>query len=299
MAHLESAAGSAGHAEDMTCPPKHSTHTNTTLYIATVGQPLHPQHFHIVEKSGTHTHQVLIEKGHSPESMDSSVQLSELELVTKVHFAYMNMGKEQTTDAPKGFAFWGTRKLHDGAVLFELDSAESADWMQRADVIKLFLTMYNGSYSVVKGTTCPLVAEFMPVSFMLQAGHALQQVEDELSLMCGSICITQWIKLVACHPVTQKVAHLVVTMGSPEVANKAIKCSLIMEGKRVSVRKLPLEPQQCLKYQAIGVGHLAVDCPAAHDTCGMCRGMHCTLDCTTTDPELIQCINCNEFGHAA
>ncbi|KAI0742791.1 hypothetical protein C8Q80DRAFT_1108466, partial [Daedaleopsis nitida] len=108
-----------------------------------------------------------------------------------------------------------------------------------------------------------------------------------------------WIKpKEQCHG-EQRVAHLIVTLCTPEAANQAIQEGLNIEGKSVLTRKLLWEPRNCMKHQEVGAPHIAATCPATTDVCGTCAGGHCTLSCTVKEKHRMCCCNCKIDGHAA
>jgi hypothetical protein len=44
---------------------------------------------------------------------------------------------------------------------------------------------------------------------------------------------------------------------APEQANKAIRNGLVIEGKKVPVRRHKMDPKRCMKCQGVGVNHNA------------------------------------------
>jgi hypothetical protein len=85
----------------------------------------------------------------------------------------------------------------------------------------------------------------------------------------------------------------------PEQANQAIREGLVIEGKKVMVRKHKTDPKRCMKCQAIGVNHQATACKSIHDVCARCAGMHRTDECTIKETHKFKCANCKEMRHGA
>src|ERR1700723_3440350 len=90
-----------------------------------------------------------------------------------------------------------------------------------------------------------------------------------------------------------------VGMISPEQANIAIRHGLVIEGKKVAVRRHRMDPKRCMKCQGIGVNHNAAECKFIHDVCARCAGMHRTSECAVTDFADFKCANCKTKGHGA
>ncbi|EJF55579.1 hypothetical protein DICSQDRAFT_13396, partial [Dichomitus squalens LYAD-421 SS1] len=143
-----------------------------------------------------------------------------------------------------------------------------------------------------------LVAEFTPVGFDPSREEVWRRTEEDLGLDEGAILEARWIKPVHRRYREQRFAHLLVTVSSPEAANKIIRAGLILAGRHVSVRKNLAEPMRCAKCHRYDAGHLAKECPQMYDTCGTCGRAHKTADCTMKDPQQHHCVNCNEKGHA-
>ncbi|EJF55684.1 hypothetical protein DICSQDRAFT_17832, partial [Dichomitus squalens LYAD-421 SS1] len=144
-----------------------------------------------------------------------------------------------------------------------------------------------------------LVAEFTPVGLDPTDTTQWRQTELDLDLQEGAIVDACWIKPIHKRYQGQRFAHLLVTLSSPEAANKVIRAGLVLAGRHVSVRKNLAEPLRCSKCQRYGAGHLAKECPQERDTCGTCAHSHRTADCKIQEPQQYHCVNCNEKGHAA
>ncbi|KAI0741301.1 hypothetical protein C8Q80DRAFT_1051338, partial [Daedaleopsis nitida] len=174
----------------------------------------------------------------------------------------------------------------------------AADWLQGEDVMRAFLSSYDGGQAVIKRANYPVLAEFVPIEYSASM-LGQSRVECDSSLGKGTISTSRWIKPEEQRHDEQRVAHLIVTLRTPEAANQAIREGLNIEGKNVSTRKLLREPRRCLKCQQVGVPHIAATCPAPSDVCGTCAGAHRTSSCAVKDKQQMRCCNCNTNGHAA
>ncbi|KAI0671293.1 hypothetical protein C8Q78DRAFT_933533, partial [Trametes maxima] len=177
----------------------------------------------------------------------------------------------------------------------------AADWLKQPDVMKAFLRCFNGGQSRLKPSAYYVIAEFTPIAFQPTDSVALRKVEHNSGLSDYDILYGRWIKPENRRSSSQRVAHVILHMRNPESANHAIRHSLNIEGKTVSVRKLLQEPRRCLRCQKYSPAHLAASCSAKDETCGTCAGPHRTADCTVADTAYMQrfCVNCNEKGHAS
>lgn len=242
--------------------------------------------------------QVLIDKapGTSTNGLET---LTEEELVKKAKTALTMMGLE-AGDAPEGTRFRGARKLKNGGIIYEMETAEAAAWLKGNDVMDRFIAKYGGK-SIIKNRAFTVVIEYVPVTIDLEENpqdtyHILEKANNLQPL---SILNAKWIKPPYRRTRGQRTAHLIMGFKSQDAANQSIKEGLVVAGKRVWARKLIHEPRRCLKCQRIGAGHLAAECSQKHDTCGTCAEDHRTETCKITEKHEFRCINCEKEGHAA
>ncbi|KAG2110708.1 hypothetical protein DEU56DRAFT_719327, partial [Suillus clintonianus] len=99
----------------------------------------------------------------------------------------------------------------------------------------------------------------------------------------------------------QRTAFCTISCKDRESANQAIRLGLMIEGRKISARKLLPEPTRCLKCQQLTSEHMASSCSQTVDTCGTCGMDHRTSECDfgKADPQHHYCVNCNLQGHAA
>jgi hypothetical protein len=148
-------------------------------------------------------------------------------------------------------------------------------------------------------TLCMVIAEYVPVSFAPDTKSALERVECDSGLEPGAIREARYIKKPERRAQGQRVAHVMVGFTSPEQANLAIRNGLVIEGKRVAIRRHRMDPKRCMKCQGIGVSHNAADCKFIHDVCARCAGMHRTDQCQVSETANLKCANCKASGHGA
>ena len=89
--------------------------------------------------------------------------------------------------------------------------------------------------------------------------------------------------------------YAILTVTSADYVNILIRDGLLVCGARVRPTKQKLEPIQCMKCR--NWGHFAGECLASADTCGTCRGKHCTNACQNRDK--CWCVTCESDDHAS
>ena len=267
-----------------------------TSYAAITQQHVPMAHLTVITRGETNDKQILIQKDANANSnaLDS---LTEKDLVTKANTALDLMGIE-AADQPKDTKFVGAKKLRNGNVLYQLDTAEAAKWLRQPEVQKAFIERYGGT-SNIQNKLFYTVAEFVPTTFDAGSNYAHLRVEQDNAIPTSAMAYSKYIKPQHLRASNQKVAHVILGFNDRKAANRAIKYGLFIEGKQVAVRKLLSEPKRCLKCQKFG--HYVADCKAETDKCARCSGKHRTTQCTATDPGTPECANCtdNPKGHGA
>lgn len=92
-----------------------------------------------------------------------------------------------------------------------------------------------------------MLAEFVPISFSLDALVALERIEKDSGAQPGDLIHVEWAKLPEKRHALQHVAHLKLYFKSAEAANFAIHNGLYIAGKKVKVQKIQQEPCHCAK----------------------------------------------------
>jgi gas vesicle protein len=268
-------------------------------YAAVVKTNVPPLLTKALAKSEAQSRQILIDR-RSPLYANSLKDLTEAQLVAKANMAIelITKGNEDSEDTTKKIAFLSARRLPHGGILYELDSAESAQWFSNPANKSKFLEHF-GVEVVIKERSFHVLVENIPISFVPDNHAAIDDVEKKAGLKPKTISRARYIKPIARRTPGQRTAHAIFTFSTKEAANQAIKFGLAVAGKKVYGRKLIQEPTRCLKCQSFDGAHVAAECPQEHDTCGTCSGQHRTASCTVTDQNQHRCKNCNMEGHAA
>ena len=253
-----------------------------------------PRHIKALSQTEQRAREILINGLSITDTEGNS--LSEEVLIEKCVQALELMRKENH-EVPDSINFICAKKVRNGGVVFELNTAEGARWItatrERVEAFKSAL----GTDVELKGETYTCMAKFVPVSFVPDE-VSLRRVERTNNLPENSIASVRWAKDPSRRHDTQYVANLFISFRSPETANKTIHSGLIINGKKVWATIPFLDVLRCMKCQA--PGHMARDCKSQHDICGHCAGHHRTQECEhKNDPSKHRCANCDEEGHPA
>jgi hypothetical protein len=235
--------------------------------------------------------QILIQK--DPNTTNNTLEsLSEKDLVAKANTTLDLMGIE-AADKPPGMTFVGAKKLHNGNVLYQLNSRDAANWMKELEVQTAFMVNYGGTANI-RNKLFYVLAEFVPTTFDAGSSYAHAKVEEDSTLSTGAITYSKYIKPPHLHMSSQKVAHVVFGFNSCWGANSMIESGMFIEGKHSNVRKMLTEPRRCLKCQRFG--HYVPGCKATTDTCARCGEQHKTALCNVTEMASFKCANCKDPG---
>ncbi|KIK16496.1 hypothetical protein PISMIDRAFT_45658, partial [Pisolithus microcarpus 441] len=93
----------------------------------------------------------------------------------------------------------------------------------------------------------------------------------------------------------QRVAHALLSLTTPEAANKLLKDGCYIQLDRLRPHKDKKEPMRCMKCQRFG--HMAKECAHHEDTCGTCARNHRSNACDS--PQLLFCIVCQTDSHSS
>jgi hypothetical protein len=192
-------------------------------------------------------------------------------------------------------SFTTVTHLRNGkGVLLEAKNADTIRWIRREENRDRFAsTLEEGS--CIKERTYAVLVPFVPLSLRPEEEADLREIEEQNSLEEKDIISARWVKPPRRRSPNQLVAHLILTISSPDVANQVIRDGMNICQKKVHPKKLKKEPLRCLKCQ--GYGHMATKCVIPMDICGTCSREHKTADCNSYKSE--RCASCQEDGHTS
>ena len=107
--------------------------------------------------------------------------------------------------------------------------------------------------------------------------------------------IVRWAKPINRRSPHERSAHIILSVSSPEAANRLIANGIIICRKKCYVKKIKKEPTRCLKCQ--GWNHMARDCTEPEDTCSNYMKAYRTTTCP--HPHSKWCVSCKTGKHAS
>lgn len=266
-------------------------------YASATKEHIPPAHEAIVAKGYQSTKQIIMRKDLKAND-NTLANLSEIELVAKANTTIDLMGTENF-DMPPGTSFVGAKKLHNGNIMYLLNTHDAGRWINQTEVQKAFMESYGGTANI-QSNLYYVIAEFVPTTFIEDSTFTHLKIEENSNLGYNTLIYSKYIKPAHLCNKNQKVAHVIFGFNSRHTANTAIQSGIIVEGKHVNTRKKLTEPKRCLKCQKFG--HYVPDCDAKEDTCARCKRQHRTSSCNITDMTSFCCSNCigaNAKGHGA
>ena len=260
-------------------------------YASALRNSIPHTHLSAVARTNMRACQILIDKNNNMD-VDPFQQLSELELVTKANLAVTFMG---TNEKDSDELFIGVRKLANGGILFDMESLDSAKWIQ--DNKNAFIEKFS-SAAVVKERAISVIVKYVPIRHSPGALSECRKIEWDSRLPPNTITSTRWVKPIQHRTQGQQTAHIIAKFSTVKATNLSIRDGLLIAGKQTWARKLKMEPRHCLKGQKLGARHMAAECKDV-EICGTCGKNHRTAHCDETDPTKFKCANCNTLGHAS
>ena len=147
--------------------------------------------------------------------------LTEQELVAKANEA-LDLSKDQNT--PTGGRFIGAKKLNNGGIVFDLNTAQITTWVKNN---KKTFTDKFGAMAVIKDRAAAVIIEFVPVEHRPDALAECRRIERDSGLPEHSLLSTRWFKDPANRKEGQKVAHILARFSDTSAANTAIREGII------------------------------------------------------------------------
>lgn len=256
-------------------------------------QALGPAHQEIFARSELREKMVMID---CAEGADKGAlrTLTERILLEKAAMALERIG-EMDGEKPEEVKFVSARRLPNGGVSYVMNSAEAAEWVRKPEV-RLAFTGSFGADIVVRERVQTLIVQFVPVTLSLSSME-LEQIEDHSNVPRGTFLEAKWMKAPGSRKSDQHVGNVIIKCGGGvERANDLIRHGVVVEGRKVPVKKMEKEPMRCLKCQYYGTGHFAAQCSQIHETCGKCAKMHRTSQCKEPVYAKGSCVNCKKAG---
>lgn len=252
----------------------------------------------VLQREQQRARQILVE-GVSREAGNGEL-LNEQELVTKANLALDRIGRDGSPS--QDLKFISVKILERGGLLYELNQADGATWLQKPAVKAAFMKEYAPTGAVMKARTYMLVFDAVPTRFDPEHEAYRKEFQEWNSEVASKVLEMRWMKGVERRRAGQARAAMFVMLSDIDAANWTIDRGLLFCGQRVYGRKWRPEPKRCLKCHKLDAGHLAADCKAITTVCGTCGEVnadHSTSSCPETDRNKRTCQNCRRTGHAS
>ena len=208
-----------------------------------------------------------------------------------IDFIQKAIDKLDPTDGPV-IQIKAISSTKSGSPILELNSLEATNWLKDPSRRSAFFEHLGGKVQV-KERLYHLVVPFLPTSTKTDDPETLRSIKHESDIPEQSITKLKWIKDPSRRDARQRVAHALLSISSPHVANQVIKDGLYLSQHKYHPRKDRKEPLRCLRCQKWV--HYASSCTQLKDTCGSCAHEHRDRECNSF--ETYYCVNCESPSH--
>jgi len=198
------------------------------------------------------------------------------------------------TPRPKDIEIQEVHKFKNGSVMLQFRLKEMVDWMKQPEIETAVMVQIDVT-ATIKERTYHIIAPRVPVTFSPNEESSLRELEELNYIKENAIIKAKWLKLISKRTPGQQFALVLLTIKTPEEANKLIRDGMYVRGVKTYPKKSKIEPRQCMKCRKWG--HYVLDCLEAYDTCGNCGGNHTTRDCP--NPQDKFCVSCKANDHAS
>ena len=182
----------------------------------------------------------------------------------------------------------------DDNILIEVDSDHAANWCTNKVNRVEFCTVVGEGVSF-RTRAFNVLAFNVPLTIDPRDPSHCAEINEVNDLEDYAVSTIRWAKPLNRRSPQQRSAHLVLTFGNPEAANRAISNGIVICHKKCHVERIKKEPIRCLKCQ--GWNHMARDCNEEKDKCSNCAGAHRTAACL--QPRVKRCVSCKSDEHAS
>lgn len=270
-----------------------NTGGNPNTYAAALARELtKPVHREAIQREERKRKQIWVQLSKDAGN-DTFMSLGEQELAQKANET-LKAVKADEGRRPEGIKFVGAIKTRLNLVVLQLESVESAKWLEQPAVLKEFTSKF-GLWAECKTTRSNVILEFVPITADITNEVTKREIETFNGLQTGAIVTARWLKNPQNRSPTQTVGHAEIGLATPEAANKILRDGITIRGRHISGRKSIPTPMRCNNCQKFG--HMARECKAK-TKCARCAKEHKTFECESNDDERA-CANCGDTGHGA
>jgi hypothetical protein len=221
---------------------------------------------------------------------------TEAELIAKAEMTIKLMMEEGETPQVH-VKFVAGYRAKTGAIIYTLNSKEAASWLKYPSRLQLFNNKFGDS-TETHAKLFNVMAYYVPTTFEPGSEARKRQIELDNDLRKNGLTHAKYIKPIHKRAHNQRTAHVILGFATRADANEVIaKRWIVIDEKKVSVKKLVAEPRRCYKCQSTKGDHTADTCTEKEPKCARCAGIHLTEKCDK--PSETKCVNCNSTDHGA
>jgi hypothetical protein len=144
-------------------------------------------------------------------------KVSHAQLTEKIKQALATLTKEDTPE----LEIRSVTQFHNGGTVIEMLTTKAASFLKDQCNKDSFLQALDPG-AILKDRSYPVIIQFVPLTFDPSNQEQLHDLEQENKWEEQSITVARWVKPPAKQSSTQRVAHLIITLKDPMIANKGI-----------------------------------------------------------------------------
>lgn len=267
-------------------PPTQQTVPSQPLYSNIAANHLPPTVDQVLGRAAIKARQVLLDP--TPGETLFPPNSSNYTIAGKLKEALIKARNDTT---PPG-SIRAVTTLRNGGIVIELETEALANWFKSPEGKAALENNLEKPVSF-RQRYYPLVLEFLPIHLQIEREDFLRSIEQEDHLPPSSIASIRWIKPLTRRTAEQRKAFALLQIVDVQTANSILREGICIANERITIRKDKKEPIRCAKCQKYN--HIAKNCHATTDTCGICADSHRTSDCNSY--RTTKCINCRSQQH--
>ena len=170
--------------------------------------------------------------GFTNDSAIATGKFTQTQMAEKVKLALNAISNE---NAPE-LILKSVNRYRNGNAIIELSSADVAEYLQKPEVKRAFVQALDPNTSI-KERTYSVMFLFMPITFDPSRLSCIPDLEEENGWQKGSVVAARWAKPPNKRTDNQQVAHLLVTLNDPQLANTIIQNGFMWDQQKLRAKK--------------------------------------------------------------
>ncbi|KAI6105271.1 hypothetical protein EV401DRAFT_1873773, partial [Pisolithus croceorrhizus] len=126
----------------------------------------------------------------------------------------------ETIDSPP-IQIKSLARLRNQGIVLELNSPEAVMWVKNPLNKLIFIEQLGGNIQI-KDRLFNIIVPFLPISTDISDPAMLRNIKRENDIDASTVMQVKWIKDPSKRDENQRVAHALITLTSPEAANKLL-----------------------------------------------------------------------------